>query len=224
LMIENICGSTGHIRLDELAWQLEGTRISKCSRCGTHLVRLNDGRWVTPAELQPEQRQRLLRAAWSARCAARQPDVSTVRLDDLLSQNQLSLERTLQQMLAEHPPQSRQPRLLTVVKPAHELSREWPVEPKEALVLAHARTAKLAPSEASERQIPFVSRTTPDTDGRQMSTEICSEAERQLLNLHRKLHLAMDRLINRNDYKAAEGALREVDQELVILLNTAKVR
>jgi len=36
--------------------------------------------------------------------------------------------------------------------------------------------------------------------------------------------LAMDRLINRNDYKAAEGALREVDQELVILLNTAKVR
>jgi len=224
-MIENICGSAGHTGMGQLAWQLGDTRISKCGKCGTHLVRLTDGRWVTPAELQPGQRQDLFRAAWRARGAIRQTDVTTVRLDDLLSQNQLGLERALQQMLAEHSQQGRQPRVLTVGEPPDEPSGELPVPLQDTVTLAPARTATSAPSAASERQSTGISRPTTPAFGRhQTSAEICSEVERQLLNLHRKLHLAMDRLINRNDYEAAEGVLREVDQELVTLLNTTKVR
>jgi hypothetical protein len=66
-------------------------------------------------------------APWRARGAVRQTDVTTVRLDDLLSQNQLGLERALEQMLAEHSKQSRQPRLLTVGEPPDEPSGELPV-------------------------------------------------------------------------------------------------
>lgn len=226
-MTNDVCGSTGHKRISGLVWQLGATKIGKCRKCGTHLIRLDEGRWVTFAELQPAQRRTLLRAAWDTRYAVRQP-VTTVRLDDLLSQNQLTLERALQQMLVEYPPQRRQPRLLTDAPtargPAHERSRNLPVASEEALVLTAGRTASEAPSEASERQSPLDFPSKSDAGRHPISTEICSEAEAQLLNLHRKLHLAMDRLINRSDYKAAETALREVDQELVVLLNTAKVR
>jgi hypothetical protein len=226
-MINDVCGSTGHRRTSGLVWQLGATKIGKCRKCGTHLIRVDEDRWVTFAELQPAQRRTLLRAAWNTRYAVRQP-VTTVRLDDLLSQNQLTLERALQQMLVEYPQQRRRPRLLTdaptVGGPAQEGSRKLPIASEDALVLAAGRTASLAPSEASERQSPLD--VTSKSDGRQhaLGTEICSEAEAQLLNLHRKLHLAMDRLINRSDYEAAETVLREVDQELVTLLNTATVR
>lgn len=46
--------------------------------------------------------------------------------------------------------------------------------------------------------------------------------EQELGNLHGGLHQAMDALIRRNDRDEAERILRQVDQRLSVLINSAK--
>jgi len=116
-------------------------------------------------------------------------------------------------------------RVRLLVESPDDRSGEWSVPLKDTVAPSPAGPAKSAPLAASVEQSPRISQPTMLEYGRrQTSAEICSEVERQLLNVHRKLHRAMDRLINRNDYEAAEVVLREVDQEIVTLLNTTTVR
>jgi hypothetical protein len=56
-----------------------------------------------------------------------------------------------------------------------------------------------------------------------MQVEINREAENQLLDLHRGIHVAMEHLIKEKEYDKAELVLHEVDHRLAHLLNTAKV-
>jgi ATP/maltotriose-dependent transcriptional regulator MalT len=56
-----------------------------------------------------------------------------------------------------------------------------------------------------------------------MEAQISVEAERQLLNVHRGIHQALDHLVNAKDFETAERLLRQVDQRLVSLLNGALV-
>jgi hypothetical protein len=57
----------------------------------------------------------------------------------------------------------------------------------------------------------------------EMKAEISVEAERQLLDVHRGIHRALDQMVNAKDFQTAELLLRDVDQRLVSLLNGATV-
>ncbi|MBN9018457.1 MAG: hypothetical protein J0H11_13645 [Rhizobiales bacterium] len=49
------------------------------------------------------------------------------------------------------------------------------------------------------------------------------EVEGELQDIHRGLHIAMDRLIAQRDYDEAETVLRQVDQRMSTLINKSKV-
>lgn len=57
-----------------------------------------------------------------------------------------------------------------------------------------------------------------------MSTTLATKpVKEELETIKQGIHLAMDRLINRNDYSEAERILRQVDHRLVLLINQTQV-
>ena len=56
-----------------------------------------------------------------------------------------------------------------------------------------------------------------------MGAEINKEAEHELLDLHRCLHVAMNKLIAEGDVAEAWRSLRHLDRRLTSFINSAKV-
>lgn len=50
-----------------------------------------------------------------------------------------------------------------------------------------------------------------------------ADLEKKIKDIHRGVHMAMDQLINRKDYKRSEELLRQVDEELARVLRRNQV-